>query len=113
MPHLVLEYAETTLDDAAIAPVLTALHHSALASGQFSESAIKVRALAVPHALVAGQPAPFAHLTVKLLPGRSEETKAALLDRLLATLAAALPHQASTSVELVDLTYYRKPTPAN
>ncbi|ADN77208.1 5-carboxymethyl-2-hydroxymuconate isomerase [Ferrimonas balearica DSM 9799] len=113
MPHLVLEYNEYLINDDALPGILTELHNSALASGEFSAGAIKVRALPVRQALVGGEPAPFAHLTLAILPGRNDATKDALSERLLETLHSVLPPVAAASVEIAELNHYRKWTAAD
>ena len=89
MPHLIIEHSPTFTS--AIRSALSPLHQTLLASGQFGERDIKVRARMYEDYLVGGQAAgDFVHLTLYLLDGRSAEVKADLSRALMAAVQNAL-----------------------
>lgn len=89
MPHLIVEYSDTLQQP--IQPILHTLHGVLLDSKQFGERDIKVRARAYRDFLVGGAvDSVFVHLTLYLLDGRSEATKAELSQALCAALQAAI-----------------------
>ena len=89
MPHLIIEHSPTLTS--AIRSALSPLHQTLLASGQFGERDIKVRARMYEDYLVGGQAAgDFVHLTLYLLDGRSAEVKADLSRALMAAVQNAL-----------------------
>lgn len=77
MPHLIVEYSNNL--NLPAQPLLHTLHGVLLASGQFEEDHIKVRARRYDDYLTGGSAAGgFVHLTLFLLDGRSEAVKHAL-----------------------------------
>lgn len=86
MPHLIVEYSENLFLPQT--ELLSALHHTLLASGQFDEADIKIRSLPYAVSLNGGSPDNgFIHLTLLLLSGRSDAVKQALGEALCQTAA--------------------------
>ena len=100
MPHLHLSYTANLVLDADTA--LAALNRVLLESGLFQAADIKSRAQVFEHHLVgaADRHTAYAHITLWLLSGRSEETRAALAQQLL----TALQHSLGGSATAVQLT---------
>ncbi|SHJ48236.1 5-carboxymethyl-2-hydroxymuconate isomerase [Shimia gijangensis] len=105
MPHLILEHSAelaTSHDLQALVDDLfeTACAHPAISA---NPSAVKVRSNACQHLRSGVSPETFAHLELRLLPGRSSETKADLAGALLKALERHLPKVGSLSVEPVEM----------
>lgn len=110
MPNLVLDYPaglEARLD---IDGLLDALHASALASGLFKLTAIKLYARPYAYGRAAGEKTEFVHLSVHMFEGRGAEQKAALSEALLATLDERCPSGLAAAVEIcaIEKDSYRK-----
>ena len=86
MPHCTIEYSKPL--EAHIKPIelCNVVHKAALASDNFSEADIKVRAKSYDDYLVGGNSKDFIHVIVYLLDGRSEETKKTLTSMILEVL---------------------------
>lgn len=111
MPHLIIEYSPALAP--AIRSALLPLHQTLLASDQFGENDIKVRARGYEDYLVGGQAAgDFAHLTLYLLDGRSAEVKADLSRALMAAvqdaLAGVAPLQITVDIRDMVRAHYGK-----
>lgn len=107
MPHFTLEHS-ANLDVDAMA-CLRAVNAALVATGHFKAIDIKSRAYRAEHFLVGTDPAPHAFVAGRLavLPGRSDEVKAAISAAVLQALLGALPRadavHRQVSVEIVDL----------
>lgn len=115
MPHLIIEHSTDVAQTHDIDALCQALFDTAMASDLFAtKSAIKVRALACPHWRTATTPQSFAHVTVRVLQGRSVETRAEISALILAALDTALPDIGALSVEVCELeqaTYAKRVLP--
>tara|TARA_R110001583_G_scaffold24026_1_gene88050 strand:- start:249 stop:596 length:348 start_codon:yes stop_codon:yes gene_type:complete len=103
MPHIVIEYAQNIDTHLDVNGLVNAIHEAALRSDLFEPEAIKVRAIAYHHYLVAGEVADFIHLRVQILSGRSEQQKKHLSQCMLEgveTLAVSVPN---VTVEVIDM----------
>ncbi|WP_106478670.1 5-carboxymethyl-2-hydroxymuconate Delta-isomerase [Phytohalomonas tamaricis] len=112
MPNIVIDYSKTLDARINIESLLDALHESALATGIFQRSAIKVYARPFTYARTAGEKAEFLQVCVHMFEGRSTEQKAALSDALFAALDKACPTDIEIAVEITDIekASYRKRT---
>lgn len=112
MPHLILEHSRDIAPGDAVRDALVRIHEAATASGIMQAIDTKVRAVPIDIYLVAGRPAPFAHLSARLLEGRPPETKLMLSKALLAALEASFPQVERLSVEVQDMdafSYKKRP----
>ncbi|MDO4228050.1 5-carboxymethyl-2-hydroxymuconate Delta-isomerase [Neisseria sp.] len=109
MPHLIVEYSNNL--NLPVQPLLHTLHGVLLASGQFEEDHIKVRARRYDDYLTGGSAADgFVHITLFLLDGRSEAVKHALSQALGDAVQQALGSAAGTQItvdtrDMVRATY--------
>lgn len=103
MPHLIIEYAEGLANAAEVEALLDALHATALDSGLFAESHIKVRAIPVHHYRTAGRREPFIHAQLRIHIGRSREQKQQLSGAVLATICGQPWARCLVNVEVVDM----------
>ena len=103
MPHLVIEYARELEQQLVIPELLSRVHQAAVDTGLFDPAAVKVRALAFDHYLVAGQARAFVHLRAEILSGRSEAQKKQLSRQLLDELSAMKMNLASLTVDVIDM----------
>lgn len=113
MPHLHLAYSANLAVDAD--HLLVQLNRTLLDTGLFAEADIKSRAQAFEHYLVgrADTASAYAHITLWLLSGRSETTRSAVAQQLLAALQAAIgattqPLQLTVDVQEINRAVYAK-----
>ncbi|QHE85329.1 5-carboxymethyl-2-hydroxymuconate Delta-isomerase [Hydrogenophaga sp. BPS33] len=101
MPHLTLEYSGN-LSGLDVRQALVSLNATLLDSGHFDGPDIKSRALRLEDFLVGDgiQTAAFMHVTLRLISGRTSETRGSLASALLNVLTGALPRIASPSTQL-------------
>lgn len=104
MPHIIVEYAGHLDETHCMTDLCQTLFDAAAASGVFPDtSAIKVRTIPCPFSRIGTEPQTFAHATIRLLAGRSDDVKAALTQTILNTLDQALPDVGSLSVDIKDI----------
>ena len=101
MPHCIIEHSH----DINGGELLIALHETVQASGLFSAdgSDIKVRAASFTQYLAAGQQAPFMHVCLRILSGRTEAQKTSLSHAVAGVLVARGPAGCAVTVEVVDM----------
>ncbi|WP_108649069.1 5-carboxymethyl-2-hydroxymuconate Delta-isomerase [Dongshaea marina] len=103
MPHCIIEYSKPIEEHVAIEQLVERVHSSAFDSGLFRESDIKTRAIGYEHFKLGEEHNNFIHLSVKILPGRTDEQKAMLADGVLNALGSLAMTDLALSVEVVDL----------
>ncbi|MEQ9694475.1 5-carboxymethyl-2-hydroxymuconate isomerase [Shimia sp. SDUM112013] len=112
MPHFILEHSAELSDTQDLAALADAIFEAGCSHPAFAANpkAVKVRTIACQNIRSGADPQTFAHLTIRLLSGRTIETKAGLADDMLALLDRHLPNVGSLSVEPVDMATetYRK-----
>ena len=79
MPHIIVE---TSSDIAVSVQHLQAAHDILMAPDICPASAVKVRHVPLSTYVVAGQPAPFIHITLALMPGRDPVILRTILENL-------------------------------
>lgn len=101
MPHLTLEYSGN-LSGLDVRQALVSLNAALLDSGHFDAPDIKSRAIPLEAFLVGDgiESAAFMHVTLRLLSGRTSETRGLLASALLKVLTGVLPRIASQSTQL-------------
>jgi len=105
MPHVILEHTKDIAADIDRAQLLRTLHLAVIGSGLFSPDAVKSRRVSYDAMLWGekAEPTPFAHLTVRILAGRTPEQRSALSQSLFDALKAGLPDVSKLSVEIHDM----------
>lgn len=105
MPHLVLEHSATLADHHDLKGLADALFDAACAHPVFAANpkAVKLRTIACANGRSGLSVDTFAHLTIRLLSGRTTDAKAGLARDMLAILDAHLPDVGSLTVEPVDI----------
>ncbi len=103
MPHCIIEYSQKLESSLDIKALVQCVHSSTLASGLFSEQAIKSRAIAYEHYQTGGSDGPFIHITIRLFDGRTGEQKAALSRAVLDDVIGQMKDVGSVTVEIVDI----------
>lgn len=103
MPHFIVEYAASLAHDIVPLTLVEDACRAGQESGLFGPDDIKGRAVPIEHFLTAGTRQPFVHVDVRLLPGRTNEQKKDLAQRVFDTLAARLPANVALSVEVNEL----------
>ncbi len=104
MPHIVIEHSrglEDSHDLQAVCDTLwdTFAHHSAITA----PDTVRIRTIAATASRIGVEPQTFAHATLLLLPGRSEDTRKELAQMILDALTTALPDVGSLTVRLDHL----------
>ena len=101
MPHLTLEYSGN-LSGLDVRQALMSLNATLLDSGHFDARDIKSRAIPLEAFQVGDgiESAAFMHVTLRLLSGRTSETRGLLASALLKVLTGVLPRIASQSTQL-------------
>lgn len=103
MPHLIIEYAAPLDQDVDMQALVEAAFNSAKATDLFDPATIKARAHPVEAYWIGGAKQPFAHIEVKLLPGRTNAQKKALSQSVFDAVTALLDAGVAVSVEVNDL----------
>lgn len=105
MPHLILEHDEELPRTHDLGAVADALFEAACAHPVFATApaAVKVRTVVFANGRSGVSPASYAHLTVRMLTGRSTAEKRSVADAMLSVLSDLLPDVGSLSVEPVDM----------
>ncbi len=104
MPHIVIEHStglDRSHDLQALCDTLWqrfASHHSVK-----GPDTVRTRTIAATAGRIGVEPQTFAHATLLLIPGRSEETRADLAQIVMDELQAHLPDVGSLTVRLTDL----------
>lgn len=101
MPHLVLEYTANLLPEFDARQALHRMNTVLLASGEFVPDHIKSRAVRVEEFLVGDEaPCGFLHARLHLLSGRSDRTKLALTEGLVAAMRSCVTPEISQPVQI-------------
>lgn len=104
MPHIVVEYTETLSNQVDIPKLLSDLHYDLAGRETVNLDAIKTRAIPVQYAVVGDGKEKMIHVTLRLLPGRSDELKSEMAQGLF-DIAVKERHddRVKVSVEVVDM----------
>ncbi len=113
MPHVIIEHTESIAPAVRQSGLLKNVHLVVVNSGLFSADAVKSRAVSYQDVCWGKNavPAEFAHVTVKILSGRTTEQKQQLSKAVFDALAAALPDVQKLSVDIHDMekdTYFKR-----
>jgi len=101
MPHIVIEHSDKTTD--AMADTCQAVFDAACGCETFPVPAnVKVRSRLCAHH-TGGTGDDFVHVTVRMLPGRTDALKQEVSAAILATLETQFPTTASLTVEIVEM----------
>jgi len=104
MPHIVVEYTKSLSED--IPKLLTQLHDNLAGQDTINVHAVKTRAIPVQHVIVGDAQGSdkMIHITLKLLPGRSDDLKKTMAQGLFDTAKAQTnDDNISITAEVVDL----------
>lgn len=111
MPHLILEHSEELVGTHDIAALVRDLFQTATDSGIFGPEDIRARSVACQNTVTGAARPGFAHLTLCMMAGRSEELRKGLAQDLLAVMLKHLPDIGALSVspeEIQRETYARR-----
>lgn len=103
MPHLILEYTDPPVGDLSDQELMHTLHTTALETGLFDETTIKVRLRRYDRAFVGGQSGDFVHVTIYLIDGRDKPTKKRLAVAVHDAMRSMFAGRGSVSVDVRDL----------
>ena len=102
MPHLIIEYAQPLEKEISIQKLTETAFDGAVASELFTPANIKSRSHPVEAYWIGGAKQNFIHVNVKLLPGRTEEQKTMLSQKVFDAIKD-FAGNVKTSVEVHDL----------
>lgn len=110
MPHIIIEHSDHLAESHDLNAVATDLLEAADASGEFARDAIKTRSIACQNTIVGSGATEYVHVTLRLIEGRSIETRASIAESLLAVLEKHFPTIADLTVEPLEINpnTYRK-----
>jgi 5-carboxymethyl-2-hydroxymuconate isomerase len=103
MPHCIIEYSAPLSQYPGPEALISAVFHGALQSGLFHEEDIKCRTLRYENYCVGTSRADFVHVTMHLLPGRTEALKKAVTGSILDALIALDIPRGSFTVDISEL----------
>ncbi|MCK8046040.1 5-carboxymethyl-2-hydroxymuconate Delta-isomerase [Shewanella sp. 1CM18E] len=104
MPHCTIEYSAPLADLLSIEALVTASHRGLIESELFEPKAIKTRAHACDYYQIAEDANNhFIHLNIAIMPGRTDEQKALLLERVYDAIALITATVSSVTIEIVDI----------
>lgn len=110
MPHLTIEYSANVADHHDIDSLVGAAHRAALDHGLAAAGALRTRAIACPHFLVAdGDPAnAFIAIQARVAPGRDLEARQSFIEAVLDAAEAQValddgPLAIAWSIELTHI----------
>jgi len=103
MPHCIIEYSQDLEAEVEPLTLVRSVYHGAQESGLFSDSDIKVRALAFNHFSTGNLRQDFVHVTVKILSGRNLEQRRKLTQSILAKLNNLFSKSISLTVEIAEI----------
>ena len=103
MPHIVVEYPETTVDEQSVDAVLQTIHQSIAESGLFKANQIKTRAYPFKQFTNAGGSDPYIHIQARIKSGRDADNKKRLGEEILASLDALNLQVSVVTVEIIDM----------
>lgn len=107
MPHIVVEYTDSITRSVDIPKLCFALHEDLAARETVDIHAIKTRAIPVQYTIVGDnkEPDKMIHITLRLLPGRSDELKTQMTQGLV-KIAGDIAHhddRLTITAEVVDM----------
>lgn len=103
MPHCIIEYTSELEPELDIKRLVDVVFDGIEQSGLFDTTAIKVRANKLNYYKSGLDRNDFIHLTVKILPGRTDQQKLLLTESILNKIEQVVGNTKSTSIEVVDL----------
>jgi 5-carboxymethyl-2-hydroxymuconate isomerase len=114
MPHLTIEYSRNLEDGFALDETLREVNATLVASGQIrDELDLKSRIVPLDRTVVgtAGGQRGFVYCVLRVLPGRTDEVKAEMSERIGVVMRNRIPRRAGTVVQLsVEIVEMHKPS---
>lgn len=111
MPHFIIDCSKEVLSNISQKEVNTKIHQTAVASGLFDESDIKVRMRPFENYMVGGSDETlFIHVFAYVMEGRTTEQKANLSKSIVAELKSLFPEVPFIAMNIYD---FEKATYAN
>lgn len=104
MPHAILQYSADLEKSEDIVALCRSLPEIMLETGLFpNPKGIKVRAFKADHGFMVVENQSFAHVTIRMMPGRTGDEKHAVASHVLDWLTAQMPQVGTITVEADDL----------
>jgi 5-carboxymethyl-2-hydroxymuconate isomerase len=103
MPHCVIECPANLSELLSFATLVREIHDTTEESGLFNIGDVKSRLLLSHDYLVGGEKAPYVHIIVHILSGRSKSQRKSLADALARKLCEMLPTVEMLSVEVREI----------
>ena len=103
MPHCIIEYTSELEPALDVRGLINLSFEGIDQTGLFDPTAIKVRATKLDYYKSGLDRDDFIHMTVKILPGRTDDQKKLISESILEKVEKIVGNTKSTSVEIVDL----------
>lgn len=104
MPHIIIEHSNGLEDSHDLQALCDTLwKHFAHHPHVNGADTVRVRTIAATASRIGVEPQSFAHATLLLLPGRSEDVRQEMAEMILAALEESLPDVGSLTVRLTAL----------
>ena len=113
MPHIIVEHSSEVNDKIKVSKLNEILHKNVCENENFKPASVKTRSTEVNNVIIGtGENNNFIHVTVKILPGRSEDVKKSLSEELFLSLKDFVTNSGfeieALSVEILNLGTYKK-----
>ncbi len=103
MPHIVMEYSASSIDDVQLDKALKSIYEVCCKFDCVRPEAIKIRAHSILNAYYGNGAKDFIHITAHLLDGRSRARKADISKALLENAMAEFPMIDTFSVDVLEI----------
>ena len=103
MPHIIVEYPESTISDQEVAMMLRVVHESAAASDLFEKSHIRTRAYPFKKYTHGASDKSYIHIQARIKSGRDSNQKKILSSRILQGVTSLDLPVSVITVEIIDM----------
>ena len=103
MPHIIVEYPDSSLTAPAVRDLLRTIHDSVADSGLFERSHVRTRAYPFREYTNGTSGKPFIHIQARIKSGRDDEDKSLLSKAILAGVSGLALPVAVMTVEIIDM----------
>ena len=103
MPHIIVEYPESSITDQEISKMLRIIHERVASSGLFEKSHIRTRAYPFKKYTHGASDKPYLHIQARIKSGRDSNQKKILSSRILQGVTSLDLPVSVITVEIIDM----------
>jgi len=103
MPHCVIEYSAQAADCYPVADLIEAAQLAMIGSGLFGGDDVKTRSVRYDDFVTGNGAEAFAHLTIRILSGRTQQQRIALSECVVGRLSEQFPELEEITVEIREM----------